>query len=632
MKKREKKITNSSGIISVIAIVGLLALFSETIRTIPVGAFSENFLNISYEVPKLNSKHIEKKHLNRENFKDLDKKLLFIESNIDEKMLVIEDILEKTFSTENEIKKEKVIVVKKPHKEINKIKKEIEDIQNQIENVQTEIGEIETKVLDAEMIVAKVTEKAQIIVAKAKETQVEEIISKTLEQEKTEQLTIDVPKVEEAIKIAADTSTTTIIVEGEEKLLPGSSEKNITYMQILQKPNDLDLNLKYARQQGKVGNYKQTISTLERLIMLYPENIEIKLYFLSVLVQADSPNKAFSIIEDVKLSKNATTEDIESVIEIESELKDKGEPKLWNFYADIGLGTIQNNNVNSVSKTRKQSSSDSIIGFNTARFDRTDSGSLGLTATRSIGEASSFMINTSATESRQKQETSDDFESYGLTLALDTTLGNQSLSPYYMVSKTDYQDDADSFSYMYGIGGYFSAGERNSFSYGYSFSDAKGNQNSSDTTAGDTNAIGHSYSLGHDFLLNELISTSTGLGYSDSDAVDDTNDYETYDFNLRLNFAFPWAYISIGDALSFNDYKKVDTSTNSARIRSDVTNTFDAMFTKSIGDIFPSIDPNRSLFLNFSYEKVFSEANILNYDYIADSLSLGFSRNFHLNK
>ena len=40
-----------------------------------------------------------------------------------------------------------------------------------------------------------------------------------------------------------------------------SSEKNITYMQILQKPNDLDLNLKYAQQQGKMGNFKQTIST-----------------------------------------------------------------------------------------------------------------------------------------------------------------------------------------------------------------------------------------------------------------------------------------------------------------------------------------------------------------------------------
>ena len=412
----------------------------------------------------------------------------------------------------------------------------------------------------------------------------------------------------------------------------GSGTSNITYMQILQNPNDLDLNLKYAQQQGKMGNYKQTISTLERLNMLYPDNIEIKLYLISILVQADSPEKAIGIIDDIKLRKDVNAEDLESVIEIEKEIKGRSEPKLWNFYADISLGAIHTDNVNSVSKTRTQMSSDSVIGFNTAKHDRTLSGSLGLTATRSIGEASSFMINLSQTKSEQYFETSDDFESYGLTLALDTSVGNQSLSPYLMLSKTDYQDDADSFSLMYGIGGYFSVGERNSFSYGYSYSDSKGNHNSSDTTADQTNAIGHGFALGHEFIINELISTSIGLGYSDSDAkVDAGNDYETYDFSLRLNFAFPWAYISIGDALSFNDYKKVDTSISSNRIRSDVTNTFDIMLTKSLGDFFPSIDPNRSIFINLSYEKVISEANILNYDYITDSFSLGISKSIKLN-
>ena len=98
-------------------------------------------------------------------------------------------------------------------------------------------------------------------------------------------------KLKETIKIAADTSTSTIIIDGEKTLIPGSSEKNITYMQILQKPNDLSLNLKYAQQQGKIGNYKQTIAALERLNMLYPDNIEIKLYLLSILVQADSQIK-----------------------------------------------------------------------------------------------------------------------------------------------------------------------------------------------------------------------------------------------------------------------------------------------------------------------------------------------------
>jgi len=411
-----------------------------------------------------------------------------------------------------------------------------------------------------------------------------------------------------------------------------SGSNIITYIQILQNPKDLNLNLKYAQQQGKMGNYKQTISTLERLNMLYPENIEIKLYLLSVLVQADSPEKAIGIIEDIKLRKDVSAEDLESVIEIEESIKGKLEPKLWNFYADISLGAIHTDNVNSVSKTRTQMSSDSIVGFNTAKHDRTLSGSLGLTATRSIGEVSSFMINLSQTKSEQYFETSDDFESYGLTLALDTSVGSQSLSPYLMLGKTDYVDDADSFSFMYGIGGYFSVGERNSFSYGYSYLDSKGNHNSSDTTADETNSIGHTFTAGHDFIINELISTSIGLGYSDTDAkVDEGNDYETYDFSLRLNFAFPWAYISIGDSISFNDYKKADTSITSNRIRSDATNTFDVMLTKSVGDIIPSLDPNRSIFINLSYEKVISEANILNYDYIKDSFSLGISKSIKLN-
>ena len=409
-----------------------------------------------------------------------------------------------------------------------------------------------------------------------------------------------------------------------------SSEKNITYMQILQNPNDLDLNLKYAQQQGKMGNFKQTISTLERLNMLYPDNVEIKLYLLSVLVQVDSPEKANTIIEEMKLRRDLEPEDLETLQEIEEELRDR-EPGLWNIVADISMGGVQSNNVNSVSKTRLKEESDSIVGFNSAMHDRTLSGGIGLSATRPIGEESSFLINASHSLSEQYAETDDDYQSYGLTFAIDTVLGNQSLSPFLMLTKSDYQTDAHSYSKMYGFGGFFSVGERNSFSYGYSFSDSKGDRNASDTTADETNAIGHSFSLGHDFILTPIISSSISLGYSDTDAtVDAGNDYENYDFGIGLNFAFPWAYIAVSNSMSFNDYKKEDTSVNSNKLRSDFTNTFDVMFTKAIGDIFPAIDPNRSLFINLSYERLFSEANMLNYDYRADSLSLSFSRSFNL--
>ena len=402
-------------------------------------------------------------------------------------------------------------------------------------------------------------------------------------------------------------------------------------MQILQKPNDLDLNLKYAQQQGKMGNFKQTISTLERLTMLYPDNVEIKLYLLSILVQVDSPEKANSIIEEMKLRRDLEPEDLETLVEIEEELKDR-EPSLWRITADLSVGALYTDNVNSVSKTRLKYDSDSTVGFNSAKYDRTLSGGLGLSATRPIGEESSLLLNASHSSSEQYQETDDDFQSYGFTLGLDTTLGNQSLSPYLMLSKSDYQTDADSFSKMYGIGGFFSVGERNSFSYGYSYATSKGNHNSEDDTAMETNSVAHGFTFGHDFILTEIISTSLGLGYSDSDArVDAGNDYETYDVSLGLNFSFPWAYISVSNGMSFNDYKKEDSSVDSTKLRSDFTNTFDIMLTKAIGDLFPALDPNRSLFINMSYEKVVSEANILNYDYIADSYSLSFSKSVRLN-
>jgi len=562
-KLRIKKKAKSLSIIPFLFAIALLSLFSETMRTIPAGAKSENFLNIPFELPKLNSNILEKKLLKNTS---LIKEKINYQNSKNNTFLI-----EENFS------------------------------------------------IDKELIVAKVPEEKK-----------QKIQSKTSSPE-----IVDVPKVEETIKVAAaeKISAKTIIVDGEEKLIPGSSDKNITYMQILLKPNDLELNLKYAQQQGKVGNYKQTIATLERLNMLYPDNVEIKLYLLSVLVQADSPNKALTIIEEIKSSEDITPEDLETVNEIEDDVKKRLAPKLWNYYADISIGGTQNNNVNSVTKNRLQDSSDSVIPFNSPMYDRTYTQNLGLTASRKVGEASAFSINATVTDSRQNVETSDDSESYALTFALDTTVANQALSPYLIASKTDNQDDADAFSFMYGIGGSFAAGERSTFSYGYSYMDSKGNRNTTDTTADETNSISHGVTVGHDFLLNELISTSIGAGYSDADVkVDAGNDAESYDLNFRMNFNFPWAYVSVGDAFTWNDYKKEDTSVNSNVLRSDVANAFDIILVKAVGELIPLLDPKNEISMTLGYEKVISEGNIKNYDYISDSYSISFSKSFHLNK
>ena len=553
----------------------MLALFSETVRTVPAGAFSEKSFKNSFEVPKLNSQLIENKIVN---------KAVLVSNNADYKNTIDKIIIKE----ENIISKNQIIKKKEP-----------------------------------------------IFIAKVPEKIIEKIDTKILNEDKTKAEIIEIPKVEETIKLAEETENKLLKALDDISEAEGTgtsiNNKNITYIQILQNPNDLDLNLKYAQQQGKMGNYKQTISTLERLNMIYPDNVEIKLYLLSVLVQIDSPEKANTIIEEMKLRRDLEAEDLETLKEIEQELEDR-EPSLWALRLDTGIASVWSNNVNSVSKTGLKKSSDSIDTFASAKHDRTGSGSMGISATRPIGEGSSLLINFSHTTSDQYQEKDDDSQSYGLTFGLDTSLGNQNLSPYIIMSKTDNMTDADAFSFMYGLGGFFSVGERNSISYGYAFTDSKSNHNSEDDTANEANAIGHGFTLGHDFIVNSLISTSIGLGYSDSDAkVDAGNDAETYDFSIGLNFAFPWAFISVSSAHSFNDYKKADSSVVSDIARSDYSNTFSIGLTKAIGDFFPTLDPNRNTFINLGYEHVDSESNIINYDYEADSYSLSFSKSLKLN-
>ena len=176
-KKSLKKTNRSTGILPVLFVVALIALFSETMRTIPVGAYSDNFLNISYKVPKLNSKIFEEKFLKNNNKNKYTKV---------QAALKVEEI---------------------PNKD--KLLKEKEEI-------------IIAKIVDTDFSFNE--EKIEI-----KETVKKDTI-------------VDAPKVEETIKLAADTKTKSITINGEETLIPGSSDKNITYMQILQNPNDLDLN------------------------------------------------------------------------------------------------------------------------------------------------------------------------------------------------------------------------------------------------------------------------------------------------------------------------------------------------------------------------------------------------------
>ena len=165
--KKSSKFNSRFGIFTLLAFLFFIGLFAETVRTLPAGALiGENFFNLPYEVPRLNSEIIEKRLLEKSDYRRIKKEIIF----------------------------------KKTSKKERKIEQDIQNIQTQINKVQTEISEIESKKRDQEK---------EIVIAKIPEEKKQKIESKTINPE-----IVDVPKVEETIKIAADTSASTITIDG----------------------------------------------------------------------------------------------------------------------------------------------------------------------------------------------------------------------------------------------------------------------------------------------------------------------------------------------------------------------------------------------------------------------------------
>ena len=72
-KVKVKNTENSSKLFSFLLIGGILvsALLFESLKSVPVGASSDNIANVSFKLPKLNSQKIETRLLNTQNFKVL---------------------------------------------------------------------------------------------------------------------------------------------------------------------------------------------------------------------------------------------------------------------------------------------------------------------------------------------------------------------------------------------------------------------------------------------------------------------------------------------------------------------------------------------------------------------------------
>ena len=170
-----------------------------------------------------------------------------------------------------------------------------------------------------------------------------------------------------------------------------SSLAEITFQDILENPSDLEINLKYASEQESLGRYKSTLSTLERLNMLYPVNTDIKLYLLSILLKMDSAAKLELMIETMLQDPNTTKETRDYIEKILKTIRDQSKPEpKWFAYADVNYMQTDNSNIDGLTKSGFNFFGDSgDQGANISsgmRYDKTYSRGKSLTIGKNINE------------------------------------------------------------------------------------------------------------------------------------------------------------------------------------------------------------------------------------------------------
>ena len=181
----------------------------------------------------------------------------------------------------------------------------------------------------------------------------------------------------------------------------------------MKKPNDLKLNLKYAKQQEDLGNYKSVISTLERLTSLYPENIDLKMYYLSISLRIDSVERTIQIIDEIKKSEQLSSEinaEVDIILQNLNNTAQSDDKNKWNGYIDISFNHTYHTNINNLSNSGTFYVSDSISNYATNEIenDTLQIQSTRMGAYKRLDDNSSINFNVGFSDTYQNKDKSEE--------------------------------------------------------------------------------------------------------------------------------------------------------------------------------------------------------------------------------
>ena len=414
------------------------------------------------------------------------------------------------------------------------------------------------------------------------------------------------------------------------------SKKIVTFEEILESPDNLQLNLLYAKQQEKDGKFKNVIATLERLNLLYPNNYDIKLYLLSILIRNDSKDRALEVFNDLSEDPNLTN-DIRVYIEkliknyqAQIQQAEKKANKKIFYSIDFSLTGNEHSNVAGVSKTNTFYLTDAISEYASSEItdDTTINKAISTTIVKQLDETSSVILRGGINSTEQNRGLAQENELLSSSLIFNKKFKNNVLSPYIAYSRPNYRTQNDANTHMLGLSGRYVIDPTKSINYGFSFSENKFDQTSTFTSANNKNNDTYSANISYQTVINEKNLINVNFFAKDVEATVNYNSYDGYGTSLSYSKIFPVGIVKLEKSYEQNNYEAEDSFYNSSIIREDLTIRSSVSLNGSLSQLplLKFIDKKRSFFYSVRYSETDTNSNMLNYDTVKENITYGITK------
>ena len=413
---------------------------------------------------------------------------------------------------------------------------------------------------------------------------------------------------------------------------------NITYEQILDNPSDLELNLNYAKQQEKQGNLKLTLATLERLSMLYPENLDIKLYLLSVLIEMDSAVKVDLMVRTMMNDPNTSNEIKKTIAGLLLKTKEEERKNKWFAYLDLKYLETRENNISGVTKTKKLMQEDNLLdypvvdGRSVVKNDKTSTRAASLTFGKNIDDSSSFFVNLAADVNTINKKIKGDSDILSSSLSYFKILGSHYISPYIYVNSLNYRRQEDYKSVGLGFNNTYIFNEKNNINYSLGISDTVYNNNSKFSAANESNSNVYSSSIRHNYNFTNDKQLATKFILNRTETLKAYDTYYSAGLSLMYSQIYPIGTLRIKSTYLENDYDEKDSFISTSITRSDESLVTSLSLEGQVNQILPFVrilNTDNSIFYSLNLKNSDVSSNLANYDIERNFFTISLTKRFN---